>query len=106
MFYDEHGEPFYEEKDFMRHVCPNCQPLIKNLFKSFRSSIAGLQSGLKKQLRENRTNGERFNSSFWLLDGRGNGYREAYDAFRRSVHYWVFIVRKSMTTNRHDRKNP
>ena len=98
MFYDGNDEPFYEEKDFMEHVCPKCQPLVKFLFKSFRSSIAGMHSGLKKYIRENREKRKRenspvFGSEFWRLDGEGIGLRDAYDAFRRSVHYLVWLKR-------------
>ena len=98
MFYDFHGNPFYEEKDFMSHVCQKCQPLIKGLFKSFRSSIAGMQSGLKKELREDRERRKsedkpNFGSAFWRLDGQGLGLNNAYDAFRRSVHYWTYLLR-------------
>ena len=98
MFYDGNGEPFYEEKDFMEHVCPKCQPLVKFIFKSFRSSIAGMHSGLKKYIRENREKRKRenrpgFGSEFWRLDGQGIGLRNAYDAFKRSVHYLVWLKR-------------
>ena len=97
MFYDYHGVPFYEEKDFMEHVCPKCQPLVKFIFKSFRSSIAGMHSGLKKHIRENREKRKRENRpvgiEFWRLDGQGIGLRNAYDGFKRSVHYLVWLKR-------------